>query len=141
MGSQQLLLLVLGVIVVGVATVAGLAAYSEGQNKARLDAATTDAMRIVADVQAWKHRPFVSGGASTPAPNFAGVSLKGLGYPVTSTAATTPYKTANGCYTLRGADTEAVLTVYADTAGTCAKPAATVHVTGVSADHVRWDYN
>ena len=141
MGSQQLLLLVLGVVVVGIATVAGLAAYAEGHAKARLDAATTDALRIVADVQAWKYRPFVPGGSDTPTPDFRGVSLRSLGYPVASAAPATPYKTPNGCYKLTGAATEAVLTVYADTAGTCGAAAARVRVTGVGADHVHWEYD
>ena len=52
MGQQQLLLLVLGIVIVGIAVVAGITAFSEGKDKADRDAAAADAMRIVSDVQA-----------------------------------------------------------------------------------------
>ena len=62
MGQQQLLLLVLGIVIVGIAVVAGIQAFSEGKQKAEQDAAVSDAMRIISDVQAWKLKPGAFGG-------------------------------------------------------------------------------
>ena len=142
MGQQQLLLLVLGIVIVGIAVVAGIQAFSEGKGKAQQDAAVSDAMRIISDTQAWKLKPQAfGGGAGLAAVNFTGVSLKGLGYPVTSTAATTPYKTANGCYKLSGTSTKATVTIFADTAGTCTKQISTVDITGSGSADIAWAYN
>ena len=40
MGQQQLLLLVLGIVIVGLAVVVGIQAFSENQRKANADAMT-----------------------------------------------------------------------------------------------------
>ena len=62
MGQQQLLLLVLGIVIVGIAVVAGIQAFSEGKQKAEQDAAVSDAMRIISDLQAWYLKPTAFGG-------------------------------------------------------------------------------
>ena len=93
MGQQQLLLLVLGIVIVGIAVVAGIQAFSEGKVKAEQDAAISDAMRIISDTQAWKLKPSAFGGGAD-ADGFTGVSMKALGYQ------SNPYITTNGCYDL-----------------------------------------
>src|SRR5690554_6173277 len=111
MGQQQLLLLVLGIVIVGIAVVAGIQAFSEGRDKAQQDAAVTDAMRIISDTQAWKLKPGAfGGGADLTDKSFANVSLKALGYPVATN--TTVYQTTNGCFSLEGDDEGATLTLY-----------------------------
>ena len=58
MGQQQLLLLVLGIVIVGLAVVVGIQAFSENQKKANSDALVNDAIRIASDAQAWKLKLF-----------------------------------------------------------------------------------
>jgi len=57
MGQQQLLLLVLSTIIVGLATVAGLSAYEESRKQASIDQITQQALEIATDVQAYIARP------------------------------------------------------------------------------------
>jgi len=66
MGQQQLLLLVLGVVIVGLAVVVGIASMRENQNKARTDVATAKAIEVVARMQAWVKTPVALGGGDGP---------------------------------------------------------------------------
>lgn len=105
MGQQQLLLLVLGIVIVGLAVVVGIQAFGENQKKANADAITNDAIRIASDAQAWALKPTAFGGgngsfgaaytagAAVPATS---VGLSKLGYEVT----TLEYRNLNGNYSL-----------------------------------------
>ena len=107
MGQQQLLLLVLGMVIVGIAVVAGIQAFSEGRQKAATDAAVSDALRIATDIQAWVLKPQAFGGGGG---NAKGLNFQKLGYPkkeeggVYGYDPSTPiqYITPNGCFTLSG---------------------------------------
>ena len=57
MGQQQLLLLVLVTIIVGLATVAGFNAYQESQKQSAINHITQKAVEIAADVQVYAQRP------------------------------------------------------------------------------------
>ena len=57
MGQQQLLLLVLGIVIVGLAVVAGINAFDENQQKSSEDALTNEAFRIASDAKAWYNKP------------------------------------------------------------------------------------
>ena len=81
MGQQQLLLLVLGIVIVGLAVVVGIQAFSENQKKANADALVNDAIRIASDAQAWKLKPAAFGGGAS-ATNWTGLSLLQIGYDV-----------------------------------------------------------
>jgi hypothetical protein len=77
MGQQQLLLLVLGIVIVGLAVVAGINAFSENQERSTKDAIVNEAMRIATDVQAYKVKPGQLGGGGDSWPSTledAGVS-------------------------------------------------------------------
>ncbi|MEM1269732.1 MAG: hypothetical protein AAGI08_06760 [Bacteroidota bacterium] len=63
MGQQQLLLLVLGIVIVGIATVVGINAYSENTVKTNWDSLLQDTMRIANDAQQWKAKPELFGGS------------------------------------------------------------------------------
>ena len=63
MGQQQLLLLVLGIVIVGLAVVVGINAFGENDKKANADAMVTDALRIASDAQAWDLKPGQFGGS------------------------------------------------------------------------------
>ena len=62
MGQQQLLLLVLGIVLVGLAVVGGISAFQENQRKGRRDIATAAALRYVSDMLAWREKPVALGG-------------------------------------------------------------------------------
>ena len=65
MGQQQLLLLVLSTVIVGLATVAGIQAFSEGQTQATQDALTQRGISIGQDISAQLNKPSQLGGIST----------------------------------------------------------------------------
>jgi len=62
MGQQQLLLLVLSTVIVGLATVAGIQAFSEGQTQATQDALTQRAVEIGTDLIGAHNKPSQMGG-------------------------------------------------------------------------------
>jgi hypothetical protein len=81
MGQQQLLLLVLGIVIVGLAVVVGIQAFGENQKKANADALVNDGVRIASDAQAWKLKPAAFGGGADPAViGFTGLTFQQLGY-------------------------------------------------------------
>ncbi len=80
MGQQQLLLLVLGIVIVGLAVVVGISAFSENRIKSNADALVTDALRIASDAQAWKLKPGQFGGALSTE-DLDDVSFDEIGYP------------------------------------------------------------
>ena len=67
MGQQQLILLVLATVIVGLAIVVGIRAFSENSIKSNFDALTQDLVRMGNDGQAWKQKPAPFGGQSGPA--------------------------------------------------------------------------
>ena len=156
MGQQQLLLLVLGIVIVGIAVVAGIQAFSEGKAKAEQDAAVSDAMRIISDIQAWKLKPTAFGGGAE-SEGFSEVSFKALGYPV---ANANKYATYNGCYELVPGDSAEIklfregTTTVTDDNGTpldasddtkttncnANTPIADVTVSGSGTDDISWAY-
>ncbi|WP_118830615.1 hypothetical protein [Salinibacter ruber] len=62
MGQQQLLLLVLSTVIVGLATVAGIQAFSENQAQASQDALVQRGTSIASDVQGLAGKPSQMGG-------------------------------------------------------------------------------
>ena len=88
MGQQQLILLVLATVIVGVAIVVGIRAFTENSAKSNADAMMQQAVRIANDAQAWKKKPAPFGGqastqtqavVSAPA-DFSGATWAALGY-------------------------------------------------------------
>ena len=63
MGQQQLLLLVLATVIVGLATVAGIQAFEQGSVRANQDALTQTSIKIATDIQAHLQEPEQFGGA------------------------------------------------------------------------------
>lgn len=79
MGQQQLLLLVLGIIVVGLAVVVGIYGFSINQTKANADAMVNEALRIASDVQSWSIKPGMFGGRPDTE-TMADVTFDKIGY-------------------------------------------------------------
>lgn len=102
MGQQQLLLLVLGIVIVGLAVVVGIQAFGENQKKANADALVNDAVRIASDAQAWKLKPAAFGGGAA-ATNWTGLTFEQLGYTLGgNNCATDQYGNLNGCFVMAG---------------------------------------
>ncbi|MEM1115040.1 MAG: hypothetical protein AAF845_20855 [Bacteroidota bacterium] len=64
MGQQQLLLLVLGVVIVGLGTAVGIQSFAEGQLKNKRDQTQQLMIDIAAKAQAWKLMPQIMGGGA-----------------------------------------------------------------------------
>jgi hypothetical protein len=64
MGQQQLLLLVLSTVIVGLATVAGIQAFSENQQQATQDALVQRGTTIMSDVKGALAKPSQLGGVN-----------------------------------------------------------------------------
>jgi hypothetical protein len=62
MGQQQLLLLVLSTVIVGLATVAGIQAFSENQQQATQDALVQRGTTIMSDIKGLAGKPSQLGG-------------------------------------------------------------------------------
>ena len=113
MGQQQLILLVLATVIVGLAIIVGIRAFNENAIKSNLDTITQDVVRMANDAQAWKQKaaPFggqdpASSGCTQTIPgicddnDFTGLSdLAQLGYATT----TGIYTNLNGAFTITSA--------------------------------------
>jgi hypothetical protein len=91
MGQQQLLLLVLGIVIVGLAVVVGIQAFGENQKKSNQDALVNDGVRFASDAQAWALKPAAFGGGSGA---FTGLTWQDLGYEISGTT----YNNLNGTW-------------------------------------------
>jgi hypothetical protein len=99
MGQQQLLLIVLGVIVVGIAVAVGINMFSSGASQANFDAVVGDLQKIASDAQGWFRKPASLGGGGR---SFASISLSAIGAQAAN---------ANGAYSITGSPTAATFTV------------------------------
>ncbi|MFQ5822662.1 MAG: hypothetical protein ACE5JB_01250 [bacterium] len=90
MGQQQLLLLVLSAIIVGVSVVIGINMFSQSAGQANQDAVLQDIMTISSRAQEWYRKPTLLGGGGR---TFVGMTLADLNF-------VTPNN--NGSYTLSG---------------------------------------
>ena len=100
MGQQQLLLLVLGIVIVGLAVVVGIQAFSENQKKANADALVNDTIRIASDAQAWSLKPAAFGG-----PASGGIEGATLGKIGVIQGTGTEYSNTNGKFTITAGTT------------------------------------
>lgn len=121
MGQQQLILLALSTVIVGLAIVVGIRAFSENSVKSNSDAMIQDAVRIANDLQAWKQKPAPFGGQASSdgvtatdvaaSGNFKGATFAALGYAATGSGATAVYSNLNGSFRIESVDDGAGATV------------------------------
>ena len=102
MGQQQLLLLVLGIVIVGLAVVVGIQAFDDGQSAAALDAIKMDMVKIIADNEAYAKKPAAFGGPAVTGTLTADFLDLGYTTDISGTNNET-FETANGKYTLSAA--------------------------------------
>lgn len=133
LGQQQLLLHVLGVVLVGIAVVAGLAAFTEGKIKADRDAAYQEALWFASRVQTWKLKPATLGGGDG-ASGYTGVTFEALGIVPNNGVR---YRTTNGCYRLTGGANARLRVFLVD----CSTRIATITILGTAPDDLRWVHN
>lgn len=96
MGQQQLLLIILGVIVVGIAVAVGVTMFNDSAVSANRDAVTNDLINFASRAQQYYRRPKALGGGGG---SFVGITdMRQL----TKTNAAS-YSNGNGTYTIDGA--------------------------------------
>ena len=95
MGQQQLLLLVLSTVIVGLATVAGIQAFSENQAQADQDALTQRGVTIATDMKAAISKPAQLGGLDKN--DNATSALKAAGYETSNSTIDVPGASGGDC--------------------------------------------
>ncbi|MFQ6113457.1 MAG: hypothetical protein ACE5NG_05125 [bacterium] len=98
MGQQQLLLLVLSAIIVGISIVVGINMFGTSAYQANQEAVLQDVVTIASRAQEWYRKPGILGGGDR---TFDGVSLTALGF---------PDSTSNGRYAITGSGQQATIT-------------------------------
>ena len=96
MGQQQLLLLVLAAIIVGVGVLLGVTMFQENAAQNNMDAVTQDCLTLAAKAQAWYRRPAVMGGGGQDYTSFSWGDIN-----LSPDAG--PYVNDNGNYAISGA--------------------------------------
>lgn len=104
MGQQQLLLIILGAIVVGIAVVVGITMFQDNAISANRDAVTNDLVALGARAQQYYRRPTTVGGGGT---SFEGLTMGKLVGPVTGDEWVNP----NGTYSIMGTPTKQEVTM------------------------------
>ena len=80
MGQQQLLLLVLGIVIVGLAVVLGIQAFTENQHKSEVDNYTTQGVGMAAEIIAYYQKPEATGGAGQDGTALEDLTIGDIGY-------------------------------------------------------------
>ena len=82
MGQQQLLLLTLAAILVGIGVLLGINMFQENAAQANLDAVIQRSLSLGSQAQAWYKRPVAMGGGGQ---SFTGFDLTDLGFAASDT--------------------------------------------------------
>jgi hypothetical protein len=98
MGQQQLLLIILGVIVVGIAVAVGITMFTDNAVNANRDAVTNDLVNLAARAQQFYRRPTALGGGGN---SFVGLTADDTGLRKLTNRASN----ANGGYSITTAGT------------------------------------
>jgi hypothetical protein len=95
MGQQQLLLIILGVIVVGIAVAVGITMFADNAVSANKDAVTNDLVNLASRAQQFYRRPAaLGGGQGSWSGSTSGITLSAI------TQLTSRPTNANGTYSL-----------------------------------------
>ena len=98
MGQQQLLLIILGVIVVGIAVAVGITMFQDNAVSANRDAVTNDLVNLASRAQQFYRRPTALGGGGN---SFVGLTADAAG----RAKLTSKASNANGAYVISAAGT------------------------------------
>jgi Tfp pilus assembly protein PilE len=104
MGQQQLLLIILGVIVVGIAVAVGITMFQDNAVSANRDAVTNDLVNLASRAQQYYRRPTaLSGGGNS----FVGLTADAAGL----AKLTSKSSNANGTYSVQTAGTSSSVVI------------------------------
>jgi hypothetical protein len=96
MGQQQLLLIILGVIVVGIAVAVGITMFNDSATSANRDAVTNDLVNLASRAQQFYRRPVtLGGGGNTFTPSGTSMTLTKI-----AKTTGTSWSNGNGSYSL-----------------------------------------
>jgi Tfp pilus assembly protein PilE len=95
MGQQQLLLIILGVIVVGIAVAVGITMFQDNAVSANRDAVVNDLVNLAARAQQYYRRPTSLGGGQN---QFTGLTADASGLKKLVNTNASPWVNANGSY-------------------------------------------
>ena len=101
MGQQQLLLLLLSTVIVGLAVVVGIEAFEEGSFRARQDQYTGEAVALAGEVVAWQMKPSIIGGNENSA-DVSRLSMASIGREETGVEGGSYFERDGNRYTLNG---------------------------------------
>ncbi|MFZ1730576.1 MAG: hypothetical protein WBQ23_06755 [Bacteroidota bacterium] len=96
MGTQQLLLIVLGVIIVGIAVVVGINIFGTNAEQANKDAITQDCLRLASSAQGYYRKPTMLGGGNN---SFTDITIEDCGMADDGSGAG---ENVNGTYAITG---------------------------------------
>jgi type II secretory pathway pseudopilin PulG len=112
MGQQQLLLVILVTIIVGIATVVAINTFGTAADQANIDAATNDVATLASAAQGYYMRPGMLGGGGrtfdgSGSGQSDGISFDGLAFPATGISAdSSTAENENGRYILAPVDAQ-----------------------------------
>jgi len=95
MGQQQLLLIILGVIIVGIAVAVGITMFQDNAVSANRDAVTNDLVQLSAKAQQYYRKPAALGGGGN---DFSGLTADAAGMAIL--VSTSFSNNDNGTYTI-----------------------------------------
>lgn len=98
MGQQQLLLLILAIIVLGVATMLGIDLFVQNSAEANQQALTRDVLTIAGRALAWYKRPAELGGGGR---SYASITIAKMNFPAAN---------VNGSFSISGSGNTATIT-------------------------------
>lgn len=130
MGQQQLLLIILGVIIVGIAVAVGITMFQDNAISSNKDAVTNDLVQLAAKAQQYFRKPTALGGGGN---SFAGITADSAG--LQKLVSTSFSNNDNGVYevTTAGTTSQVIFTGIGKTQqtdGTYPKVDMTVSATG-----------
>jgi len=99
MGQQQLLLVILVTIIVGIATVVAINTFGSAADSANLDAVRQDIASIAASAQGYYMKPTMLGGGGK---DFTDITFNSMAFPGTINAAGDEAWNENGVYVISG---------------------------------------
>lgn len=131
MGQQQLLLVILVTIIVGIATVVAINTFGAAADSANLDAVRQDVATIAASAQGYYMKPQMLGGGGK---SFTNITFKNIAFSAdTVLNAGLTARNANGTYDITGTP-GSVLTIKA----TPASDSTNVLTANIYKDNMQW---
>ena len=107
MGQQQLLLIILGVIIVGIAVAVGITMFQDNATDQNRNAVIADLTTLAAKAQQYYAKPTTLGGGGN---SFVGLTADATGLALLSSTAFT--NNANGAYTIKTAGTATTVVLH-----------------------------